>query len=110
MQITSPTPGTTVSGIVSIYVDAPGIKQVNFYVNGVLKARDKSAPFKFDWYTTNYDDGTYNVRAVASSGKFSVSGNYVVKNSKPAPTYTTTISLTGTPQVGKTLTAVVTCQ
>lgn len=108
VKITSPVKGSTVKGVVTIRVDAPSIKQVSFYVDGVLKGKDQSAPFAFDWYTTRYGDGTHVIKAVSNNGKFSDTATYVVANVAPVPTPiptpTTTVTLTGTPQVGKTLT------
>lgn len=69
MQIVSPAEGSTVNGVYRVKVSAPGIRKVNFYVDGVLKHRDVSEPFTFDWYTARYTDGPHVLKAVASSGK-----------------------------------------
>ena len=89
MIITSPAIGAKVSGIVPVRVDAPGVKQVNFYIDGVLKGRDSSAPFQFDWYTTRYADGPHTVKAVSGNGKQSAMVTVTVANPPmPGPTPT----------------------
>jgi len=102
VKITAPVVGSTVEGIVRVTVEAPGIKQINFYIDGVLKGRDKQSPFTFDWYTTRYSDGSHEIKAVSSNGKYSDRVNVSVKNQKPV---SLTVVVTGNTQVGDTLTA-----
>ena len=80
LTIISPPDGATVGGITHVLVDAPGVKQVNFYVDGVLKGRDKAPPFVFEWYTTRYPDGKHTVKAVSSSGRFKDEATVTVRN------------------------------
>lgn len=85
MQITNPASGATVSGIVHITVSAPGVKRVSFYVDGVVKGRDASSPFTFEWYTTRYADGPHVIKAVSGDGKQSASVSVNVKNAVTPP-------------------------
>lgn len=91
LQIWSPVEGGTLSGVATIRVNSSGVQRVNFYVDGVLKGRDRKAPFTFDWYTTNYSDGTHTIKVVGSDGHTSDSASYIVKNSTPTPTPTTSV-------------------
>lgn len=106
MQITSLVDGQVVSGIVDVLVDSPGTKRVAFYIDGVVKGHDPGPPFKFSWYTTNYPDGIHEVKAVSGNGKLSDKKSVNVQNAKPV--HTTTVTLTGTPQVGSPLTGKIT--
>ncbi len=55
-SITSPAANTTVSGTITITANATdnvGVTKVEFYVDGVLKGSDTTAPYSFAWDTTN---------------------------------------------------------
>jgi hypothetical protein len=68
VSITSPASGTTVSGTVSVAVEARddrGVTRVDLYVDGVLHASDSTAPFGFAWDTLRVEDGAHSVTAVA---------------------------------------------
>lgn len=83
ITITQPINGSTVKGIVPVLVTAPGVAKINFYVDGVHKGTDSASPFRFDWYTTNYPDGTHTVKAVSGNGKQSASVAVTVQNKMP---------------------------
>lgn len=93
VTIVSPAAGT-VSGVVTVKVDAPGVQRVNFYVDGVLKGQDVAAPFAFAWHTTNYKDGPHTVKAVSGNGKLSNSRAFTVKNATAVAPSTVSNSLT----------------
>jgi hypothetical protein len=87
VSITSPVANSTVSGTVSVKVNASdndGISSVNFRVNDKWYATDNTAPYEWnDWQTTNFADGTYQVivRVRDTRGNLTEkSVNVVVKN------------------------------
>lgn len=66
--LTSPASGTDLSGTVTVEasaVDDFGILNVRFYINNVLKKTDSSAPYDYVWGTSLFQNGTYEVKAVA---------------------------------------------
>lgn len=90
ISIISPTEGEYLKGVSAIVASAKdehsGIDRVEFYVNGLLKFRDKEAPYMFDWDTRGLIDGEYIIEAVAydragnrNSSKISV----IVDNTRP---------------------------
>lgn len=109
VKITNPAEGATVKGVVRVTVDAPGVKRINFVVDGVIKGRDTQAPFAFDWYTDRYTDGRHSVKAVAGSGHSSDTVTVTVANTvtppPPPPPPSFAVSIAGTPRVGQTLKA-----
>lgn len=65
VNITAPTNGATVSGIVSINADATdnvGVSKVEFRIDGVLKTTDKTAPYSYSWNTTTYTNGSHSIQ------------------------------------------------
>lgn len=84
VQITSPTSSATVSGLTTVNVaasDNVGVSRVEWYLNGVAKGTNMSAPAVFSWDTTRYPNASYTLEAraydvagnVGSSGPVSVS-------------------------------------
>lgn len=68
VSIVSPASGASVSGSVSINVDANdnvGVTKVEFYVNGVLKSADQASPYVYSWDTTALAPGTYSLMVKA---------------------------------------------
>jgi hypothetical protein len=64
-------PTYTVAGSVTITAntaDAVGVTAVDFFVDGVLKVTDTSAPFKYAWDTAPYPDGVHFIEVVAHDG------------------------------------------
>jgi chitinase len=90
-SITSPADKAIVSGTpVIVSTDASdnvGVTKVEFYVNGVLKARIRSAPYDFSWKTFALPAGTYKLMAKA----YSAAGN------KKSEIVTVTLSKETTP-------------
>lgn len=67
VTLTSPVSGTDVSGTVLVEASATddfGISNVRFYINDVLKKTDTAAPYDFDWETSLFQNGNYEVEAV----------------------------------------------
>jgi subtilisin family serine protease len=74
VKITYPSDGDTVSGAITVKVDASdgsGVSKVELYKNGVLFAVDSEAPYEFYWDTTADPDGVYVLAAKA----YDVAGN-----------------------------------
>ena len=74
VKITCPSDGDTVSGAITVKVDASddsGVSKVELYKNGVLFAVDSEAPYEFYWDTTADPDGLYVLAAKA----YDVAGN-----------------------------------
>jgi len=68
VSITSPSPGTTVSGNVTITTSATdnvGVVSVDLYVDNVPAATDIAAPFSFRWNTSHAGSGSHTLKAVA---------------------------------------------
>jgi hypothetical protein len=64
ITITYPPGGSTLSGVVTVTTDTSGIDEVRFYVNNSLKHTDYTAPFTWDWDTTQYKNkGGYVLKA-----------------------------------------------
>ncbi len=71
VTIMTPSDGATVSGGVSVEVQAMddgGIDRVDLYLDGALLATDNAAPHQFYWDTTSYADATYELLAIAYDG------------------------------------------
>lgn len=69
--ISSPTNGASVSGGVTVGVSASddvGVSKVELYINGTLYATDSIVPYNFSWDTSLYNNGSYNLEAVAYDG------------------------------------------
>ena len=68
VKITYPSDGDTVSGTITVKVDASdgsGVSKVELYKNGALFAVDSEAPYEFYWDTTADPDGVYVLAAKA---------------------------------------------
>ena len=68
VSISSPTNGAYISGGVTVSVSASddvGVSKVELYINGNLYANDTTSPYSFYWDTRNYNNGAYNLEAVA---------------------------------------------
>lgn len=68
ISITSPNNGATVSGVVTITADATddkGITKVEFYLDGIYKSTDTSFPYSWSWDTTQSNNGSHTIKAVA---------------------------------------------
>lgn len=93
VSVPSPTGSSKVSGTVVFSANASdnvGISQVDLYIDGVLVARDTTAPHSFNWDTTQYSQGSHTLfaRAFDASGFYtdaSISVN--VENFSPVKNY-----------------------
>ncbi|MGA1870846.1 MAG: Ig-like domain-containing protein [bacterium] len=61
IRITSPIDGSTVSGIVPIFAEAPdneNISKVILYIDGypIIGSEDYYEPYEFEWNTTSYQN------------------------------------------------------
>lgn len=68
VAITSPGANATVSGAVTITAtasDADGVARVEFFVDGVLKGSDGTAPYTQLWQTAYAEPGMHELKAVA---------------------------------------------
>jgi hypothetical protein len=69
VTITYPPNGATLSGVVTVTTDTTGVDEVRFYVNNDLKHTDSTAPFTWDWDTTQYKSkGGYKLLAEGYNG------------------------------------------
>ncbi|WPB82344.1 Ig-like domain-containing protein [Archangium violaceum] len=69
ISITSPASGASLSGTVTLTVDATDderVTWVGFYVDGRLLVSDTSAPFELEWNTATHGNGPAVLTAVAS--------------------------------------------
>jgi hypothetical protein len=92
LTVTSPTPGATVSGTVSVGAnssDDTGVVGVQFKIDGAnLGAEDTSSPYAASWDSTTVANGTHTVTATArdaSGNTASVNVPVSVSNAAPAP-------------------------
>ena len=71
----------------------PKIVKVAFYIDDTKIAEDLKTPYKTNWDTTSYPDGSYTVKAVAYNTNNESSQDSVIvtvnNSSPPAPTITT---------------------
>ena len=68
VSVTAPTADATVSGNVSVTASASdnvGLARVEFWVDGVQEAADASAPYSYDWDTTQDAGGLHTILAKA---------------------------------------------
>jgi len=68
VNISSPSAGATVSGIVDVDVSASdnvGVSRVELYANGALVGSDITAPYQFAWDTARESEGTVRLRVEA---------------------------------------------
>jgi IPT/TIG domain/Bacterial Ig domain/Putative Ig domain len=102
IDITSPSTGSTVSGIVTISASVTdsqsSIASVQFYLNGVaLGTAVKSNPFTESWDTTKVVDGNYNLSAEATdaAGKTATSSAITITVNNPSSNPSVPASLFG---------------
>ncbi|MFW9932235.1 MAG: Ig-like domain-containing protein [Candidatus Thorarchaeota archaeon] len=101
MAISSPANESICSGGVDISVDASddasGIQRVELYINGEMVLNDTSAPYSYDWDTTEGENGSYVIIAIG----YDVAGlnttvKHVVTVANPSTSTGTTTSTTDT--------------
>ncbi|MBU6997899.1 MAG: hypothetical protein HXS42_09595, partial [Theionarchaea archaeon] len=62
VDITNPAEGQTVSGTVSVTVDASeDITSVKFYIDGTERSTDSASPFSWSWDTTQDTDDSHTI-------------------------------------------------
>jgi hypothetical protein len=69
VSVSAPAASSTVSGTITVTAnasDASGIKQVQFYVDNVLKSTDTTAPYSFSLDTTTLSNASHAFKAVAT--------------------------------------------
>ena len=109
--ITSPAGGATVSGTVSIGVNASdnvGVTHVDLRVNGVVVASDSTAPYAFSWNSAGVANGTATLTAAAydAAGNSAVSSPVAVNVSNtvtPPPDTTPPTASIASPSGGTTV-------
>ncbi|MDD5492492.1 MAG: Ig-like domain-containing protein [bacterium] len=68
ITITAPIDGATVSGTQTVTAEATddkGISKVEFSIDNAVKSMDTTAPYSYDWDTTQYAEGVHIIKAVA---------------------------------------------
>jgi tetratricopeptide (TPR) repeat protein len=68
VTITNPTDGQTVSGVVTIQIDASddnGISRVEIYIDNVLTATLTTAPYTYQWNSTTATNSSHTIKATA---------------------------------------------
>uniref|UniRef100_UPI0005561734 Ig-like domain-containing protein n=1 Tax=Pseudoduganella violaceinigra TaxID=246602 RepID=UPI0005561734 len=81
VAIANPAGGNTVSGLVSIGVNASdnvGVAQVDLKVNGTVVASAATGPYSFSWDSTGAVNGTNNLVAIAYDAAGNVATSSVV--------------------------------
>lgn len=88
VSITAPLNNATVNGTIPINVTAndnsggTGVKQVDFYVDNVLKSTDATSPYTYSWDSKTVLDGAHNLVAKAidnaSPGNIGTSSTVIV--------------------------------
>jgi hypothetical protein len=66
----SPANGSTVTGVVSISIDAldlSGVSRVDLFLDGAMLASMTAVPYTYDWNTLTATPGQHQIRAVAYS-------------------------------------------
>jgi hypothetical protein len=84
ISITSPTPNSTVFGLVDIVFntsDNLGVTKVDLFINGRLAASSTTAPFTIQWNTRKVASGTYVLtgRAYDAAGNSTTSTGVTVR-------------------------------
>jgi len=88
VALTSPASGATLSGVVSLQVDATddvGVTRVDFLLDGALVGSDTTAPFGMDWDSGATADGSHTLTATAydAANKMTTSTGLTVTTSQP---------------------------
>lgn len=105
-SITSPANGATVSGTVNVTASASdnvGVTLVEFYLDGVLKATDSSAPYSWSWASNTAATGAHALTAKAydaagnSATSAAVNVTVAAAGDTTAPTVPTGVTATAGP-------------
>jgi hypothetical protein len=110
VNITSPADGATVSGIVTVQVSASDnvkVTAVSLKVDGTLVATDTEVPYTFTGDSSNYDNGTHTLTAIAEDTAGNTASSSVsVKVNNPSDTIPPSVSITS-PQSDTTVSSTV---
>lgn len=104
-SITAPAAGATVSGTTTVSASASdnvGVTQVEFYVDGTLKATDTTSPYSFSWDTTTAANGSHSLtsKAYDAAGNVGTSSAVSVTVSNAGSGGTANETFTGTASSG----------
>ncbi len=101
-SMTAPTSGATISGRTTISVKATAdggvpVEQVRFFVDGVDKGGDWTAPYQFSWNPAGLADGSHTLRAdaILGDGRTLSTGNRAVTLKTVTPPTGTVTRLAG---------------
>jgi hypothetical protein len=103
LAFTSPANGATLkdqAACATSATDSDGVTQVQYFLNNTLFRTEKVAPYTCEFWTKNYADGAYVLKAVATDTKGATSStqiNVAIKNNAtttpPADTTPPTVSI-----------------
>jgi len=106
---TAPTSGSTVSGVVSVTVNATddvGVTRVDWYLNGALAGSGSNGAATFSWDTTASANGSYTLQALAHDAAGNVGSSSVTASvnnvSLPTDTVPPSVQITS-PTSGATV-------
>ncbi len=92
VRITAPEEGAYVRGSVRVSAEASddeGVVGVKFFVNNGLITDDSATPYGFDWDTSEFDEGVYTIRALATDlGEQTADAQISVTIDRTPPTVT----------------------
>ncbi|MBU7029392.1 MAG: hypothetical protein HXS48_20825 [Theionarchaea archaeon] len=104
VTITYPRDGQTVSGIVTVTTET-NCDEVRFYLNGKLKHTDYTAPFTWDWDTTQYPSGQHTILVKGYCSGVFMDDDMITVTTNVPPIYYVTITY---PRDGQTISGIVT--
>ena len=116
VSITSPGSGSTVSGNTTVAMSASdnvGVSRVEFYAGGSYVGQDTTAPYQFSWNTTNHNNGSVELRAVAydaANNSNATTKNVNVSNQSSQPDTTSPVITSMTPADGSSVSRTVSIQ
>lgn len=94
-SVQTPLPNAVVKGtykVVASATDSVGVTKVDFYIDGVYKTTDTSAPYEYQWNTTTATNATHTIstRATDAAGNVGASPSITVTvdNSPPVTSIT----------------------
>jgi hypothetical protein len=85
VSITSPDDGAVVGGTVVIRAKASddvGIDRVDFYIGDQLLHSDNQAPYKYEWRSFAFENGTYTIKAEAVDSEAHKSSTEITVNTQ----------------------------
>lgn len=89
--LTAPVAGSSVAGTVNVTASASdnvGVSAVEFYLDGVLKSTDASAPYAWSWDTTGSANGSHGLQSRARDAAGNVGSSASVSVTVNNPTGT----------------------